>query len=454
MPAISLICSMVEFHHSRRIIPGCFSLWLFAPAFLWSQVFAAETGSDSGYIKTDPVIYAIEITGNRVTDARLILREMKLKPGMVASAKAIEADRLRIESLGLFNSVQIGFAEDAGRAVVHVRVSEPYYIYPYFVGRYKPAKPEQTVFGLGLYHYNLRGFGQKLNVAGWGGFARGFNISHEDPWYSIADKYGANGTVYYSDDEITDPLDQKVRRQLSGIRLSLQRRLGTRHHIAIGFDGEEIVSSSDYYTLTPGNRDRVATIRLEHKNDKRDYSYYPRRGYYIFLSGEASRVVDDHYNFYREFADLRGYWSIYGLTFALRGWGEFGQHTLPLYRWLSVDRSYVRAGEPFSHPSGSLLGGSIELRFDLIEPFYYSFEEVPLAGPYLMNLRFALGGVIFIDQGTYITSRSGFKDDFNAWGFGIQAQLPYIKTVHFLLGWTPSDELSNPSITIRNKVTF
>jgi hypothetical protein len=127
---------------------------------------------------------------------------------------------------------------------------------------------------------------------------------------------------------------------------------------------------------------------------------------------------------------------------------------LPFYRWLSVNRSQVRAGEAFSFPNGIILGSNFELRFDILEPFYFSFEKVPLAGPYLINLRFELGGVMFADRGSHISSRSGFRNDFRAWGFGIQAQLPYIKTVHFLVGWTPSTEMSNPSFTIRNGVTF
>ena len=443
-------CSANPAYCLRNVVLYWISLIIWLPL----QTVSEATPTDMEVGKVDPVIYAIEVIGNRVTKTNLILREMRLKPGMIATPKAIELDRMNIESLGLFNRVQIRIAEDADRAVLQVQVTEPFYIYPYLLGRYNVTKPDHTVFGMGVYHYNFRGQGQKLNISAWGGYARGLLIYHEDSWYSIAGKYGLNGRIYYSDDEITDPMDQKVRRRLSGIRLSIKRRLGFRHHIELGTGWKVIDSESDDYTLTPGNRDRVWSLQLEHKNDKRDYRYYPRKGFYIFIIAEANRLVDHAHNFFREMIDIRSYGSLSRFTLALRGWGEFGQYTLPFYSWLGVGRSQVRAGEGFSNPRGYVIGSNIELRFNIIKPFYYNLEEVPLAGPYLRDLRFALEGVLFADRGFYFSHRSGLRNDFRAIGFGIQAQVPYIKVAHILLGWAPETELGEPSITIRNGVTF
>jgi len=379
---------------------------------------------------------------------------MKLKPGMIATPKALERDRLNIESLGLFNRVEMQLAEDEGRAVVQVRVTEPFYIYPYLIGRYDGSKPQRVILGMGIYHYNFRGQGQKLNASFWGGYARGFIIFHDDAWFSINGRYGLDGRLFYYDNEITDPLDRDVRRELLGIRLSVKRRLGVRHHLEFGTAWEVTTSQSDDYTLTPGNRDRMLSLEVKHQNDKRDYRYYPMSGYYIAFIAEANRLVDLNHNFFRELIDMRSYGSHGPFTLALRVWGEFGQYTLPYYRWLAVGRDLVRAGETFSNPDGILLGGNLELRFNLVKPFYWSFEMVPVAGPYLRNLKFSLEGVVFGDRGFYASNLSGFRNDYRAWGFGIQAQLPYIKTAHFLVGWTPGSEFDEPSITVRNGVTF
>ena len=77
----------------------------------------------------NPVVYAIKVEGNNVTSDKLILREMMLRPGIVATQELIKRDRLRLESLGLFNRVLVSLVEDEGRAVVLVTVTEPFYIY-------------------------------------------------------------------------------------------------------------------------------------------------------------------------------------------------------------------------------------------------------------------------------------------------------------------------------------
>ncbi|HHE46228.1 MAG TPA: hypothetical protein ENL08_00820 [Bacteroidetes bacterium] len=417
-------------------------------------IYSHSRAQDTTGIPDEPIIYAVEIIGNRVTSDKLILREMKLKPGMTATPKALEKDRLNIESLGLFNRVVVELAEDEGRAVVQVTVTEPFYIYPFLTGRYDVNRPERAVLGVGIYHCNFNGLGRRFKASVWSGYARGFYIDHDDAWFSIGGGYGLDGRIYYNDDVVKDPYDKEVRRRSSGIGLTVKRRLGRRHSLGFNLGWEVISSSSDYYTLTPGGRDRVLSLAIIYADDKRDYRYYPTSGYYITLNAEASRLVDFNRYFYREMAEVRGYVPFDPLILALRGWGEFGQHTLPYYRWLAVGRDLVRAGDGFSNPKGMVLGGSLELRFRLVKPFYLSFDKVPVAGPYLRGLKFSLEGVVFGDRGFYASHRSGFRNDFRAWGFGVQAQLPYIKTAHLLVGWTPDLELNRPSITVKNGVTF
>ncbi|MDP8239052.1 MAG: POTRA domain-containing protein [Candidatus Hatepunaea meridiana] len=426
-------------------------------ALLLSFIFIScnpALSEEKNKIQTNPIIYAIEVSGNRVTSNELILRQMKLKPGMTATQKALENDRLNIASLGLFNRVEIILASDEGRSVVQVIVNEPFYIYPYIIASYELSNPDHTVLGLGVYHYNFRGQGLKLGIAGWGGYKRGLILFHEDTWFSINGKYGLAGKAYYLDSEITDPLGRNVRRENTGVRLSIKRRLGLRHYIKLGCEWEVITSESQFYTLTSGNMDRVVSFIIEHKNDQRDYRYYPTKGHYILINAEANRLVDIPHDFYRELIDVRCYRKFDPIIIAARAWGEFGQHTLPFYQWLSVGRSMVRAGEPFSNPNGIVLGGTMEFRFPIIRERYFSYEKVAIAAQYLRNLRFSLEGVIFGDRGFYANTRSGFRNDFRAYGCGFQVQLSYINIFHVLVGWTPSSKFMEPSITISNGVTF
>ncbi len=406
-----------------------------------------------------PVIYAIEVIGNRKTSTNLILREMKLKPGMIVTGKDLTEDQKRIASLGLFNRVEMKLAADEGRAVVQVEVTEPFYIYPYIFTHYEIDKPKEAKIGLGIYHNNFQGMGQKLGfLFSWGEYERNFKLFYSDPWFSIGNRYGLNWSIYHSSKEITDQQVDSSRIEKTGVEelgvvSSIRRRLAHRHYYEIGIGWDDIRSDMVDYTYS-GKRDQIIYLMFDYKLDKRDYRYYPASGYYVFVEIEANRLIDVEHYFYREVIDLRIFKRFTPFIVALRTWGEFGQHVLPNYRWLSVGRELVRAGEPFSNPKGIVIGGNLELRFPIISERYYSFGNVPLAGPYLRNLKFSLEGVLYSDRGFYAHVKTGFGSDFRAYGCGVQVQLPYVQIVHFLIGWTPLSRFDEPSITIRNGVTF
>ncbi|NQT34337.1 BamA/TamA family outer membrane protein [bacterium] len=402
----------------------------------------------------EPVIYAIEVIGNRRTSTDLILREMKLKPGMIVTEKDLIEDQKRIASLGLFNRVEMKLAADEGRAVVQVDVTEPFYIYPYIYTHYEIDKPNEAKIGLGIYHNNFHGMGQKLGfLFSWGEYESSYKLLYSDPWFSIGNRYGLNGSIYHSSKEITDhQVDssriEKTSVEKLGVVSSIRRRLAHRHYYEIGIGWDDIKSDTVTYTFS-GKRDQIIYLMFDYKLDKRDYRYYPASGYYVFFEIVANRLIDFEHYFYREAIDLRIFKRFAPLIVAIRTWGGFGQQVLPSYRCLSVGRELFRVGEPFSIKKGMVIGGNLELRFPIISERYYSFGKVPLAGPYLRNLKFSLEGVIFSDRGFYTNVNDGF-----AYGCGVQMQLPYVQIVHFLIGWTPLSRFNEPSITIRNGVTF
>jgi len=440
----------------RPVAPSALFRYL-CPVFLILSIVGITARCLSAEIsdktQTYPIIYAIEIVGNRVTSAELILREMKLKPGMVATPEALREDQLHIASLGLFNRVEMMLASDEGRAVVQVVVTEPFYIYPYTSMEYEIDKPDKTVLGLGLYHYNFQGQGKKIGAVGIWGYEQGFKIFHDDPWFSIGGEYGMSGRIYYTDAEVMFK-EEPIRRESRGIRFSINRRMKIRHSLEFGMGWREISSDSTDYTLATGNRDRIFSLHLRRTNDQRDYRYYPSSGYYIALDLEANRLVDIPHDFFRETVNLRNYRTIGPVIFAGRAWCQLGQYSRPYYHRLSVGGREIRAGDIENYKDGIFTGGSLELRFNIIKPFYLSFENIPLLGPYLRNLMFSLEGVVFCDRGFYIDSKLNLDDDFQAYGFGLQAQLPYIKIIHVTFGWTPSLRLNDPDISFRDDVTF
>ncbi len=74
-----------------------------------SVPLAGQTEDTTGAsrLHSPPIVRAIIITGNKVTQDFVITREMTLQPGSTITPEAIQFDRERIYSLRLFNRVDI-----------------------------------------------------------------------------------------------------------------------------------------------------------------------------------------------------------------------------------------------------------------------------------------------------------------------------------------------------------
>ncbi|MCF7810167.1 hypothetical protein K9N50_04170 [bacterium] len=421
--------------------------------FFQNTGLIAAASKDSS--KNAPTIYAIEVTGNQITSSELIIHEMILKPGMIATPEALALDQKNIESLGLFNRVQLSLVSDADRAVLQVEVSEPFYIYPFVFGDYNPNDPDFNYLGLGLYHTNIRGLGIRLSGFYWNGYRRGIYVNYDDLWYSYGGKYGLKSSVYFADNEVLDPLDDYYRAYSQRYIVGFRHRLGhSRQSLHFELQWEDTECESESYTLTRGSTDRIASVKLMLENDLRDYQYYPSSGIYTLCEISGNRVVDVPQGFFLEQIDLRGYSEANNLILAGRIWGLAAQNRLPFHKRIVVHRRYMRAGKIYEFPKGTALGLNMEMRFNILKMRYFSFAQIPFAGIYLRNLGVSLEGVIFGDIGFHAASEAGFDENLTAWGGGFQMQVPFIKTIHFLVGWTPTDRLDQPSLTFRTGVTF
>lgn len=407
-------------------------------------------------LSESPEVYAIEIVGNKVTSTDFILKEMRVRPGMVVTSEMLESDRLHLASLGLFNRVQVKLASDEGRAVVMVIVNEPFYIYLFPIFEYDFEDSDRTVYGFGLVHRNIRGYGERGSVAGWQGYNKGFSLSHSDPWFRIGGRYGFTWFTGYRDSDLRTHGGLYERRYRFQAGAAVRRRLGRRSSIGLGVDWDVNRSSVDYYTFSDGNQDRLIVPRLDYENDMRDYRYYPANGFLVRVIAEGNYLLEKEHVFFREAVDVRGYKSIGKIIVAQRLWIEYSQGVLPYYRRLTLSRSKVRAGTDYGEGGQATAALNLETRFNIIPVRYYSFGGIPFAGPYLLNMPFSVEGVLFIDLGyaRYETEGSIVDRDMWAWGCGLQFQLPYIETAHVLIGWRPDQSFNTPSFTSKVGVTF
>ena len=447
----------------RCVLVFMIILFIGCPICAGSPAIASEEMQTDAPVEPDrPVIYAIEVIGNRITQTDFILREMSLKPGMTADRERLEADRLRLESLGLFNRVEISIASDKGRAVVIVTVTEPLYIYVFPILQYDPTKPDQSYYGFGIYHRNIRGYGEQLGVLGWTGYQKGLFLTHEDPWFRFGGKIGLDGQWYWTEQEIICDDGTSHLTQTHSVEITARYRFTHTFRIELQTAWEQRSSQADFYTIDPDNKDDLLVERIELRNDLRDYRYYPTKGYYFRTVFESNCLFNNPCTFfYRERIELRKYLSCGPIIFAGRLFTIFSQHQLPYYRYLTMSKREIRADYDFGNQGEQVVVANLEMRFNIVKLRYFSLDQLPWVGYYLRNLKFSVEGVAFMDRGClqYHDPDDPAQDelirrDFWAYGGGLQFQLPYIQTMYILLGWNPEDPLNSPQLIIRNGVTF
>ncbi len=401
------------------------------------------------------MIYAVEVTGNRATSTDFILREMTLKPGMSANAETIESDRLRLESLGLFNRVDMKTVSDQGRALLIVTVTEPWYIYLFPIVRWDPYNPDRRLLGGGLYHRNFRGYGEQVGLFGWSGYETGLFLTHDDPWFRFGGKYGLDGSLYYLDRELTAESGTIHRQKIQYMEATVRRRIDYTARVELSLAWEERTSDLDSYTFSSNNKDQLIVGKLYLRNDKRDYRYYPSAGCLLQATLEGNYLIGESHNFIREQLEYRRYRAFGSVILAGRLMAAFSHGETPYYRQILISNQYIRSGYDFDDYGEIAVTANLELRFPLVKLRYFSFDQIPIAGKYLHNLKFSVEGLLFADKG-FGQHKDGVKRNHDLWayGCGLQFQLPYVMIAHIIFGWKPDDDISNPAFMLRNGVTF
>ena len=107
-------------------------------------------------------VKAINFAGNRVTQAKVMLRELPYTVGDAADPTAIEKGRQSILDLGLFKSVKVAVVSDADGIAVTYTVKEKFYILP--LPRIDANVDGQYAYGLQLGWDNVWGLNHSLDV--------------------------------------------------------------------------------------------------------------------------------------------------------------------------------------------------------------------------------------------------------------------------------------------------
>lgn len=381
------------------------------------------------------VIDTIVVGGNKKTQAYVILNEMTLKPGSVATSSAIEFDRNRIYSLGLFTHVDIFYDSLEGQRFLYVEVSERWHIIPLPIFGFRDGDPKKPYYGGGVLHNNFRGRNQKLLASAVFGYNPSLSLWFQDP---LIDR---ENSLYFSASVSASRIRNKSARESS-----LSGDFDERHYDAnvtlgkrftlyenAGFNvGYRIISIDEYRpgrTASPTGKDMFLYGSIQYVSDTRDLREYASMGHFLALSITRNGFGESDVSFTRFGADYRRYLPLpLDLTFAGRIHGTVvSGGTVPTY-----SRVYFGYGERIRgyysdvFEGENMLGTTLELRFPILKPRTIYFTAVSLPSEFSV-WRFGISLAIFGDAG-----RVWFRDDgltlnsfYSGYGGGIYFLLPY-----------------------------
>ena len=391
------------------------------------------------------IIDTVIITGNEKTKDYVILDEMTLRPGILATPEAMEFDRSRIYSLGLFNRVDIT-CDSSGRMMsLHVDVSERWYLIPFPIFGFADGDPKKPFYGGGLLHNNFRGRNQKIFGLVTFGYNPSLALSFQDPQIDRENNLSFSGSFSYSRVRNKSEIEVEKTGDFNELHYNLNFTLAKRFNLYETFGlnlGYQIVDIEQYLpgrTASPDGKDAFLFGALTYLFDSRDLREYAFSGGFVSLSTTKNGFGEADLNFTRFNVDVRRYIPFLGsFSLAARAHGTIVSGSfIPTHA-----RAYFGYGEKIRGYYGTvfegedLVGGSVELRFQVLKPRTIIFTAIPLP-PEFSVWRFGISLALFGDTGLtwFRGDKLQWTDFSSGYGGGIHFLLPYSFVLRTEYAW-------------------
>lgn len=380
-------------------------------------------------------VHDVVIVGNEKTKPYVLSREMTLKEGDAITAEAVEYDKKRIYSLGLFTRVEIGYIPlqpPAARLVI--LVSERWYLYPFPLIGIKDRDWSKLYFGGGVTHQNFRGRNEKLYVALTVGYDPTVIFLYRNPLIDAENNYFLNAGFRWNVIRNRSLLAIGTGQNFDERHLSLSLDIGKRidlAHILWLSSGYEIVEVTDHApgrTFSSDGTDAFPFFGVGYTYDTRDLAEYTMYGSFVRATITKYGVPSGTVDFVRYALDFRRFVPLTSqISLAGRFFGDLsaaGQ--IPTY-----NRTYLGYNERvrghFSeiYEGEQQLGVSGELRFMVMEPRYVTVGFIPV--PEFAVWKFGVAAALFGDAAMVWFRNSPFvlQQFVKGYGVGLHIILPY-----------------------------
>ena len=290
---------------------------------------AAQSNQSPGAVPVDSVaaentrevlIDNIFITGNRKTKDKIILRELSVEIGKYYKFEGLremlDFDRNKIYNTNLFNTVEVSILElDMEKIDIVVQVDERWYLFPIplidiidrnfndWVENHN-ADLSRIIYGLSLYHFNMRGMNERMTLTAQFGFSRRYEFQYDVPYIDRSQQNGLgffvkfieyknlhydninNNRVFLESEDI---LKTNI---FTGINYVRRNSFYARHFVDFAYSDSEVADTifqlnPNYHTLS-NKRQQYFNLKYKFSYDKRDIVAYPLNGYRLTASVEKS----------------------------------------------------------------------------------------------------------------------------------------------------------------------
>jgi len=391
------------------------------------------------------VVDTIMVGGNDKTEAYVILDEMTIKPGSMLTSEAIEYDRGRIYSLGLFTRVDILYDSLGTQHFVFVDVRERWYLVPLPIFGFRDGDTHKFYFGGGLLHYNFRGRNQKLYGSVVFGYDPAISFSFADPQLDRENNLYFASSAGFSRVKNRSVIQSDLTGDFYEEHYDINGTVGKRFNlfetagINIGLHEVSVTSYLPGRTVSPNGRDTYLYASLAYMYDSRNLREYATSGAMISLYASKNGFGESTLSYSRFGADAREYVPFgRGFSLATRLFGSLVAGGLvPTYA-----HTYFGAGERIRGyyrtvmEGEDIAGATVELRYSLLDARTILFSAVAMPAEFSV-WRFGISLSLFTDTGaTWFRGDRLTPGSFaSGYGGGIDFLLPYSVVLRTEYAW-------------------
>ena len=327
-----------------------------------------------------------KVKGNKKTKDRVILREMRQKPGEPFNANMARRSMQRVYNLGYFEDVNVKMNPgiEPNAVIMEIDVKEKR-TGSFGIGAGYSSQ-DGMVGMISISDTNFRGVGDTISISyemsGDDTDARGYTFMYRRPWLDKKETAGTlrlyNRTYEYDDYDANGNHKESFMRKYAGGEFTLSRPMSeySTNFITLRNRKDEYVKHTETGNAGDRSGDMVwrkknfgttRSITLEHVTDTRDNVYEPTMGARTSISAEFAGFGGDFSFRKYTISDTHYFKAGHAQVFAVRGQYGIGSGSISEYNQYRVGgQDTIRGYREDQFRGDRMALASIEYRFPIV----------------------------------------------------------------------------------------